>query len=88
MTATLYTNNLLSIDDRYIGQLMAITERGQVQNATATRTQTRAQFRPLIATATLGDAVQFEMPVYVSKGPADHMLNPDLIAAISEWLNT
>jgi hypothetical protein len=82
MNAALYTNNILNIDGRDVGQVKAVTATGQVQNATASRPQIKAQFRPLIAPATLGDPVQIDMPVYVSTSPSAHKLNPALIEAI------
>jgi hypothetical protein len=80
--AILDTNNMLHIDYRTVGQVMAITDTGRVQNATASKPQTKAQFRPLVAPATLGDAVAIDMPVYISTSPSDHHLNPALIDAI------
>jgi hypothetical protein len=80
--AELYTNNLISIDGRTVGQVKAVTDFGQVQNATASRAQTKAQFRPMIAPATLGDPVIFDLPVYISSSPSSHKINPALIEAI------
>lgn len=81
--ATLSTNNLLTINCRLVGQIMAVTDRGNVQMATGHRAQTGAKFRPLTAPATLGDAIYLDMPVYVSTSASDHRLNPALIEAVS-----
>lgn len=79
--AKLHTNNMLSINGRTVGQLMSVTENGAVQTATAHRLQTKAHFRPLVGRL-LGDAVQFDMPVYVSASPSDHRLNSALVDVI------
>lgn len=82
---TLYSNNILSIDGKDVGQLMAVTESGQVQNATASRPQTKSQFRPLVG-RDLGDAVKIDLPVYLSTSPSDHYLNPALMDHIKASL--
>lgn len=91
MTAKFYTDNTLSIDGRDVGKLKAVTDRGEIQNATASKPQVKAQFRPIIAPATIGnpiptygDPILIDAPIYVSRTPSDHELNPALIAAIRE----
>lgn len=87
MIAEIYTNNLLSIDGRTVGQIKSVTDAGSVQNATASRAQTKAQFRPMVAPATLGAPVVFDMPVYVSTSPSDHRVNPALVDAVAHFLS-
>lgn len=82
--AELSTNNILTIDGRAVGQVLAVTASGNVQNPTAHRAQVATQFRPIVAPATLGDAIRLDMPVYVSASPSDRQINPALIAAIAD----
>jgi len=80
--AELHTNNMISINGKIYGQVKAVTASGQVQNATASKPQIKAQFRPFLAPSTLGDPITMDLPVYISTSPSDHHLNPALIDAI------
>ena len=83
INAKLHTNELLSINGRIVGQVLAITATGNVQNATAHRAQIASQFRPIIASGKLGEPIRFDVPVYISTGASDHHLNPALVKAIA-----
>lgn len=79
--ATLDTNNILTIDGKKVGQIMAVMSNGTAQNPTGSRGQVKTQFRPII-NGSLGNVVAIDLPVYLHRSPSDHYINPALIDAV------
>ena len=88
MNAELFNGNVLAINNRPVGILEAIDDKGRIQNPTGHWNQVAARLRTYAAgkNELSGHEFKFDLPVYVSETPSSHMLNPELIKSIENVL--
>jgi hypothetical protein len=76
-TATIYTNNIVSIDGQYVGRVDRTTTPGSTRLTTIFKPCRVSDGKPFV----WGPSVEISVPTYIG-GPADWIINPEFTAAV------